>query len=281
MALSVAGKTAVVTGAGSGICYSFAKLLLQQKCNVVLSDLALRPEAESLVKDFSSESTRAVFQQTDVTKWDQLDRAFEVAKREFGGFDIVCPGAGVYEPVSSPILNHHYINLVHPIYATQQAIAHFLQASKPGAVVHVSSIAAQRPIITAPLYVAAKSGISNLIRSLANLENPDRPGLPSIRVSGVAPGVIRTPLWTEHPDKLRWIDQAKDEWVEPEEVAQAMLDLIQEEDYAGGTVLEVGKDHVRRVQVLNDPGPQGPGHSVSDAGKGEKEVWDSLASRTT
>lgn len=100
MAFFVAGKTAVVTGAGSGICFSFAKLLLQRKCNVVLADLVLRPEAERLLQDFQSPGARAVFQKTDVTKWDQLDRALEVANKEFGGFDIVCPGAGVYEPVS-------------------------------------------------------------------------------------------------------------------------------------------------------------------------------------
>lgn len=106
MAFSVSGKTAVVTGAGSGICYSFAKLLLERSCNVVLADLALRPEAETLLKDFNSAEpgrARAVFQKTDVTQWGQLDRAFEVATREFGGFDIVCPGAGVYEPVSTHV----------------------------------------------------------------------------------------------------------------------------------------------------------------------------------
>ena len=96
MSFSVKGKSAVVTGAGSGICYHFAKVLLERGCNVVMADLALRPEAKELQKAFPS---RAVFQQTDVTKWDQLDRAFEVAKKEFGGYDIVCPGAGVYEPV--------------------------------------------------------------------------------------------------------------------------------------------------------------------------------------
>lgn len=104
MSFSVGGKTAIVTGAGSGICYCFAKLLLENKCNVVLADLTLRPEAKTLLESYSSGSTRAVFQQTDVTKWDQLDRAFDVAVREFGGYDIVCPGAGVFEPVR---LVHH------------------------------------------------------------------------------------------------------------------------------------------------------------------------------
>lgn len=42
---------------------------------------------------------RAVFQRTDVTDWQQLERMFEVAEQEFGELDIVCPGAGIFEPV--------------------------------------------------------------------------------------------------------------------------------------------------------------------------------------
>lgn len=104
MAFSVSGKTAIVTGAGSGICLEFARLLLKSNCNVVFADLALRPEAERLVADFAKPASgpRAVFQKTDVTDWSQLNNAFNVAGTEFGGIDIVCPGAGVYEPVSHP-----------------------------------------------------------------------------------------------------------------------------------------------------------------------------------
>jgi 3-hydroxybutyrate dehydrogenase len=53
-------------------------------------------DSHSLV---SSNTGKAVFQKTDVTKWSQLDRIFDVAEREFGGVDLICPGAGVHEPV--------------------------------------------------------------------------------------------------------------------------------------------------------------------------------------
>jgi NAD(P)-dependent dehydrogenase (short-subunit alcohol dehydrogenase family) len=43
-----------------------------------------------------------VFLRTDVTVWKQLEQMFLVAEKEFGEVDIVCPGAGVYEPVRSP-----------------------------------------------------------------------------------------------------------------------------------------------------------------------------------
>ncbi|KAG5824838.1 hypothetical protein H9Q74_005064 [Fusarium xylarioides] len=294
MSFTVKGKTAVVTGAGSGICYHFSKVLLERGCNVVMADLALRPEASELLKAFPSQ---ALYQPTDVTKWDQLDHAFEVAKKEFGGYDIVCPGAGVYDP---PFSNFWHpagtalskdvhsasrftsldINLTHPIYATQQAIAHFTENKKPGSILHISSIAAQGPVLSVPMYCAAKAGISHFVRSLGGLETPPAStNLASIRVTAVAPGVIKTPLWTEHPEKLAWIDGAKDEWVEPEDVALAMLSVVEKDEYVGGTVLEVGKGQTREVHVLNDVGPSGSGHTVSGLGKGVDEVWEILSQK--
>ncbi|KAL8857669.1 MAG: hypothetical protein Q9178_005834 [Gyalolechia marmorata] len=86
---------------------AFAHLLLRRQCNVVFADLALRPEAKQIVAAHSSPSRaagRAVFQQTDVREWPQLERMFHTATKEFGGADIVCPGAGVYEPVLLPYL---------------------------------------------------------------------------------------------------------------------------------------------------------------------------------
>lgn len=73
---------------------------MENGCNVLIADLALRPEAKVLVDKHSTGTARAVFQETDVRDWLQLERMFEVAEKEFGEIDIVCPGAGIYEPVS-------------------------------------------------------------------------------------------------------------------------------------------------------------------------------------
>jgi 3-hydroxybutyrate dehydrogenase len=72
------------------------------------------------------------------------------------------------------------------------------------------------------------------------------------------------------------IDENVDEWVSPEEVAQVMVNLIEKEENVGGTVLEVGKGKVRRVEALNDPGPEGSGHTISNVGAEEKEIWERL-----
>jgi NAD(P)-dependent dehydrogenase (short-subunit alcohol dehydrogenase family) len=84
----------------TGICLCFADLLLRNGCNVLIADVALRPEAEALVAKYvSSKSPRVEYLKTDVANWDQLENMFTVADKMFGGVDIVCPGAGIFEPV--------------------------------------------------------------------------------------------------------------------------------------------------------------------------------------
>ncbi|KAI5460502.1 hypothetical protein BGZ63DRAFT_358003 [Mariannaea sp. PMI_226] len=300
---SVFGKTAVITGAGSGINLEFARILLSKGCNVVLADLSLRPEAQDLVNRFqaTNKSPRAVFVQTDVTSWSDLSRMFETALANFGGFDIVCPGAGVYEPHWSSFWHppgsaeskdmtdaDRYklldINLTHPIRATQMAMEHWLyprgkgdsaqtkvSPANPKRVVHIASVAGYMPVFRAPLYGASKFGITGFVRCLAPLESSA-----GIRVNAVAPGVVRTPLWTDHPEKLLNVDESQDGWVTPEEVAEAMLACVESDEHIGGTILEVGKGNTRQVSAVNDPGPdRNPekGFITSNADKGDEMVW--------
>ena len=93
-------KTAIVTGAGRGIGLAFATRLLESGCNVMIVDLALTDEAEELLERHTK-SPKVVFQETDVADWSQLQLAFDHTIKTFGGLDIVCPGAGIFEPVRS------------------------------------------------------------------------------------------------------------------------------------------------------------------------------------
>lgn len=166
------------------------------------------------------------------------------------------------------------INVTHPIRTAQLAIAHFLASdppvkpSNPKRIVIISSIAGQMSNLNTPVYVASKHAMNGFIRSLGPLDA--RLG---IRVNGVAPGVIKTPLWTEHPEKLTFIDESKDEWATPEEVAVAMVRCLEEEDLGGGTILEVGANQTRKVEQVNDPGPSGKGHTVTNIRKNYEEVY--------
>lgn len=317
-----------------GINLSFTALLLSRNCNVILADLSLRPEAETLVGKYSdvAKSPRAIFVKTDVTSWPALSNMFDVARKEFGGVDVVCPGAGVYEPHWSNFwhppgspesrdavdggdgggdgLGHYAlldINLTHPIRTTQLAMSQWLHPqpgegggitsssssssatatatatakvspTNPKRIVHIGSVAGQMPNLNAPLYAASKFGIHGLVRSLAPLEAAQ-----GIRVNAVAPGVVRTPLWVENPEKMAYLDPERDGWVTPDEVAVAMLRCVEDETLVGGTILEVGKDHTRPVKVLNDPGPDMDpkrGLVVRNGHEGNVMVWKWLEDET-
>jgi 3-hydroxybutyrate dehydrogenase len=165
------------------------------------------------------------------------------------------------------------INLTHPIRVTQMAISHFLSHKKAGCIPHISSVAGQTPFVPNPMYVATKHALNGFVRSLAQLENPPPP-LPRIRVNAVAPARIMTPLWTDHPDKMQMVGD-KPGWVTPAFVAQAMLDLVEKEEYVGGTILEVGKT-VRKVEAFNDPGPWAGENNVESDDGIEEPAWDSM-----
>lgn len=313
-----------------GINLSFAALLLSRNCNVVLADLSLRPEAETLVAKHSNKTDastpRAIFVATDVTSWSALSHMFDVALEAFGTVDIVCPGAGIYEPhwsnfwhppgspeAKDSLTADRYalldINLTHPLRTTQLALSHWLHPGpgpsrstgesdashgaatssslpppppaatssrllSPKRIVHITSVAGQLPNLNAPLYSAAKFGLTGVVRSLAPLE-----AQLNIRINAVAPGIVRTPLWEEHPEKMAYLDPEQDGWVTPDEVAAAMLRCVEEDGLVGGTVLEVGKDRTRCVSVLGDAGPSmdpRDGLVVRNAYEGNEMVWQWL-----
>lgn len=224
---------------------------------------------------------------------------FDAAAREFTNVHIVCPGAGVYEPHWSNFWHPpgspesrddpdgspgRYalldINLTHPIRTTQLALSRWLHpapgatrasASDPRRVVHIGSVAGQMPNFNAPIYGASKFAIHGLVRSLAPLE-----GAVGVRVAAVAPGVVRTPLWEEHPEKMKYLDPEQDGWVTPDEVAMAMLRCVEEEGLVGGTILEVGKGLTRSVETLGDAGPSmdpRDGLVVRNAHEGNAEIY--------
>jgi len=92
----------------------------------------------------------------------------------------------------------------------------------------------------------------------------------------VAPGVVRTPLWLDHAEKLRLLNEEVDMWITPEEIAEQMLRLLEDQELVGGTILEVGKGQSRIVPMFNNPGPKGDGMSAANAQIAVEEALDNL-----
>lgn len=308
MSRSVKGKTAVVTGAGSGINLEFARVLLNNGCNVVVGDIALRPEAQKLYAEYdgsSSDKARATFVKTDATNWDDLTRLFKSAEEQFGNYDIVCPGAGIFEPPFSgfwyPPGNEKSkddpsggrykqidLNLVHPIRSSQIAISHFLGSASPEnpkTIVLIASIASEIAFIPVAMYCTTKWAIRGFLYSMAELEESRH-----IRVAGVAPAIVRTPIWLDAEEKRRMILTAEgdeqNDWTTPEEVAEVMFKLCTENQIAnskgdfipirGGSLIEVINEDVRDVPAFGNEPP-----GTGTAGKGTSmanpvEAWKDM-----
>ena len=72
------------------------------------------------------------------------------------------------------------------------------------------------------------------------------------------------------------LDEARDQWVQPEEVAEAMLRCCEDDEVTGGWVMEVLKGKTRNVEWRLDPGPSGPGGEASNRASTEAEVFEWL-----
>lgn len=194
------------------------QLLLSKGCSVVIADIALSPEATQLLAKYSRDEPRAaggegpfaLFHKTDVTSWPQLNSLWETTIKVHGKVDIVVPGAGVFEPMSSSFWRApktdtnpetpsrdaadaepgHYaiidLNLTAPIRLSQMAIGHWTTNKQKGCLVHVGSIAGYLDTPIRPLYHTTKHGIHGFVSCMA----PLRDAL-GIRVSAVAPGPVK------------------------------------------------------------------------------------------
>ena len=249
---------------------------------MLLADLSLQKEAVELLSEYR-EKPQAIFQRTDVASWKDLNDMFAAAQRHFGSVDVVCPGAGVWEPEWSSFwappgggisrddpLGGRYasldINITHPIRVTQLAISHFLamspppSPSNPKSVVLVTSIAGQAATLFWPLYHASKHAVDGFVRCFVGFELTH-----GVRITGVAPGNVLTRMFTDDPEKLRMIDVEKDRFATPDEVAKVMLSLVKDVELngrdgekisiQGGTVLEVLAGGVRDVPTFGNVGP--------------------------
>ncbi|RDW94818.1 NAD(P)-binding Rossmann-fold containing protein-14 [Coleophoma crateriformis] len=258
------GKIAVVTGAGSGINLSFAKLAIEQGARVVIADLKLTKEGEAFVKETNSRSV--VFTKCDVTKRADLENLVQSSLDAFQDVpDVWVAGAGVFEPSWSNFWDDTEddgysqvdINVTHPMKLSRIAIRSLLGRNKKGVILCVASLAGFQGTFSAPLYCATKHAVIGFVRSLAELER-----LEGIKVVGIAPGLVRTPLWTDYPEKMEQFGYTMASSITAEDVAKAMADAITDGKVLGGLSMSVSTSGTRLLGTWNIEAPKEDGTSV-------------------
>ena len=178
-------KTAMITGAATGIGYKCTKILLRNSAKkVALVDLPTsngQIAVSTLEKEFGK--GRAIFVACDVTKVDDLKKTFEKIVDVFGGLDILINNAGI---VNDKLWEQTIeVNVKAVIRGSMLAFDHMgkHKGGKGGVIVNISSVAGLHPNYFLPVYSASKHAILGFSQSLARMY--DKTG---VRVVVMCPG---------------------------------------------------------------------------------------------
>ncbi|MGQ3412497.1 SDR family NAD(P)-dependent oxidoreductase [Natrinema sp. LN54] len=243
------GRTALVTGASSGIGNAIAAEFGRQGANVVVADIRKEPKLEDerpVFEKLEEAGADATFVETDVSSADDAEAAVETAVSEYGGLDILVNNAGIYHQYQAhetpdeawnDIID---VNLGGTFLLTRAAIP-ALRDSDNAKIINLASIYGLVGGENSAAYCASKGGVANVTRQLS-LDYADD----EVNVNALAPGIIKTAQnheWRETDEDLLEDWENRTPWPrfgEPEDVADAALFLASDRsDFVTGHVLSV------------------------------------------
>lgn len=233
------GRTAVITGAASGIGAATAERLAEEGAAVVLVDIA-EEQGEAVTERIAKAGGRARFVRADVSSEDDWTRTVAAA-HAFGPVDLLVSNAYTVEVTPAHSLSlaswqrQLGVNLTGGFLGVRAVLPDLRE--RAGAVVLTSSVHAHRGIPGHPAYAATKGALLSLCGQLAVEYGPE------VRVNAVVPGPILTASWDRvaPEDRERSIaETAARRFGTPEEVAAAIAFLgADEASYITGTSLVV------------------------------------------
>ena len=249
----LAGQKALVTGANSGIGQGVAIALGRAGADVVVNYVDGDDAANRVVAEIRQSGVNALVHKADVSNEEQVAGMFEHAVKTFGTIDILVNNAGLQRdaPIQEMTLEQWNkvlsVNLTGQFLCAKAATREFMRrgivpsiSRAAGKIICMSSVHQVIPWGGHANYATSKGGIKLLMESMAQELAPHH-----IRVNGIAPGAIKTPINTSAwntPEALKnlltLIPYGRAG--EPEDIARACVWLASDEsDYVVGTTLFV------------------------------------------
>jgi len=194
--MELSGKTAIVTGAGSGIGRAVALAYARADANVVVSDIVVAGGEETVAQiKAASPTAKCMFMRADAARPEDHEALVNAAVERYGGLHIACNNAGIggeLNPVGQLSIEGWRrvieVNLSGVFYGMHYQIPRMLEAGG-GTIVNMASVLADVGTPGAAGYSSAKHGLLGLTHTAA-LEYASQ----GIRINAVGPGYIDTPL---------------------------------------------------------------------------------------
>ena len=187
-------KSALITGAGSGIGKGIAEAFAREGASVAIADLNFSA-AQAVSKQINSAGGRAIPIQMDVANEDQVNAGMEQVVQNFGGVDVLVSNAGIQ--IINPIVDFSFsdwrklvgIHLDGSFLTTRAAMRAMISNRRGGTILYMGSIHSHIASPNKSAYIAAKHGIVGLAKAVAK-EGAKH----GIRSNVICPGFVRTPL---------------------------------------------------------------------------------------
>jgi acetoin reductase-like protein len=239
--VKLAGKVAMVTGAGRGIGRAIALRLAAEGAHVLVAELDPATGAET-ASAIAAKGGKVRFVATDVAHPEESQAAVATALETFGRLDVLVNNAGVVR--SRPLLaiteadwDRTFSVNARGLFFCLQAAGRELARCGGGSIVNIASIAGRwgRPMLAD--YAASKAAVISLTQSAALALAPQR-----VRVNAVCPGVVDTPMWAQIDREWGEAVGAKPAEVLAGRVAAIPLGRIQTPEDVAGLVAFLASD---------------------------------------
>ncbi|GGO00730.1 glucose-1-dehydrogenase [Saccharibacillus kuerlensis] len=238
------GKTAIVTGAATGLGKAIAMRLGREKANVVINYHSNREGVDEMIEEIEQAGGKAIEVQASAAEEEGVKKLIQAAHDTFGSLDIMINNAGKENEVEShkmPLEDWNSViqlNLTGYFLGSREAISYMLEHNIKGTVINMSSVHEIIPWPHFVHYAASKGGVKMMTETLA-LEYAPK----GIRVNSIGPGAINTPINQEKfedPEQKKQVESMIPMGYvgEPEEIAAVAAWLASSESsYVTGITL--------------------------------------------